>query len=186
MLVAAAIALLLVVYLRPFARQSDIVGLPLPQLELEPLTGGSQSLRAADLRGQVVLLNFWGTWCGPCVSEFPHLVKLADKLANQEGFRMVLISCEGAKETNDELRQATYEFLRERDVSLPTYADPGQFTRRAVLMVSGEPGFFYPTTLILDGQGIIRGYWDGYRPGAVDEMGRLIDELLVNASQPAK
>lgn len=50
-------------------------GLTAPPFSLERYSGGSLSLE--ELRGRVVMLDFWATWCPPCVAEMPHLVKLA-------------------------------------------------------------------------------------------------------------
>jgi len=61
-------------------------------------------------------------------------------------------------------------------VDLPTYADPRSVARAAVDAVAGFDG--YPTTLILDRQGVIRGVWVGYAPGAERQMQRLIEQLL--------
>ena len=59
------------------ARQAKTVeqGKPAPMFEAERLGGGT--LELADLRGKVVMLDFWATWCPPCVEEMPTLVKLA-------------------------------------------------------------------------------------------------------------
>ncbi len=50
-------------------------GKPAPELEAERLGGGS--LKLSDFKGKVVMLDFWATWCPPCVEEMPTLVKLA-------------------------------------------------------------------------------------------------------------
>lgn len=53
-------------------------GLPLTAPDLEILTIGGDTLHLADLRGSIVLVNFWATWCAPCLTEMPALQAVAD------------------------------------------------------------------------------------------------------------
>lgn len=68
---------------------SPEVGAPAPAFELEDLAGGRH--RLADFAGRVVVLNFWATWCPPCVTEMPSLQELADDLG-PEGLEVVAVS----------------------------------------------------------------------------------------------
>ena len=68
-----------------------------------------------ESNGQVVLFNFWATWCAPCREEMPQLVELEAKLRGR-GFRLVTIS---ADETED--RAAALEFARRNNVPSPAY-----------------------------------------------------------------
>jgi len=60
---------------------TEIVGQPLPAFELTDLDGNTRSIR--DWRGQVMLINFWATWCAPCRREMPDLMALQEELAGQ-------------------------------------------------------------------------------------------------------
>lgn len=71
----------------------------------------------ADLRGKVVLVNFWATWCPPCRKEMPDLQALYDKYKDQ-GFVVLAISDEEAAKVNP--------FLGERKISYPVLLDPGR------------------------------------------------------------
>ena len=162
----------------PSGERHPAVGSRMPTLTLVPLTGDPPPITAADLKGRVTLINFWGTWCPPCRDELPHLVKLVDEYSVRPDFRAVLISCGEADDPEVEpLRAETEAFLREAKLKLPTYADPNAETRRSLVSFFGGD-FPYPTTLILDRQGVIRGAWTGYEPYYTDEMRELVKRLL--------
>lgn len=176
-LVFGALAIgLVLVWLSLPARQAKLAS-----VDLRPLVGNAKPLGLDDLRGKVVLMSFWGTWCSPCRAEFPHLVELNRNWHDSPRFQTVLVSCPVGKEDMDELRQQTLAFLKVSPANVPIYADPEYRTRWAVGEAVGFGG--YPTTLVLDGEGMIRGKWVGYGPGREVEINNLIRELL---SEPAK
>ncbi len=161
----------------PEIRQSSLVGHRLPHLQLAPLNGAERSIGLDDLTGHVTLLDFWGTWCPPCREEIPHIATLAAKYKDAPGFQVLAVSC-GTDDREDvgELRADTFEFLQQQHLDLPTYFDPQAFTRQGIDMIGGFQG--YPTTLVLDRQGIIRGAWVGYQTGDERDIERVIAELL--------
>lgn len=160
------------------------VGKKMPFLALDPLTGDSKKVEFADFAGHVTVLNFWGTWCPPCRREFPHIVELADKLAKNDAFRLYAVSCGGdARENVDELRDETQRFLEAFKTKLPTYTDPGGETRRSLIAGLGLEGFGYPTTLVIDGDNVVRGLWVGYQPGTEREIEELVEKLLKQGSE---
>ncbi len=61
-----------------------------PALVFQDLEGGSHTLE--DLRGKFVVLNFWATWCGPCVEEWPALARLAERMAERDDVVVVAVS----------------------------------------------------------------------------------------------
>jgi cytochrome c biogenesis protein CcmG, thiol:disulfide interchange protein DsbE len=179
--IAAAVACIYLALVRPQRGSHGAhpaVGRSLPALELAPLTGVTAPVTLAELRGQVVLLNFWGTWCGPCKEEFPHIALLAEMLKDRPQFRLLSVSCEVRGQTDDELRDETREFLRLMHSSVPTYSDPDSYTRRQVAMALDDENFGYPTTVVLDQAGVIRGVWIGYDEGVVREMEQVVGTLL--------
>jgi thiol-disulfide isomerase/thioredoxin len=155
------------------------IGRKLLYLQLEGLTGDSKAVSLEDLIGHVTLVNFWGTWCVPCQFEFPHVVELAEKFGSHDDFRIYPVSCGGeARENLEVLRGETEAFLRSRHVSLPTYADQNAASRQAMAVLLDLGDFAYPTTLVLDRRGTIRGFWLGYERGSEREMQSLVEKLL--------
>jgi thiol-disulfide isomerase/thioredoxin len=156
------------------------VGKPLPSLELVPLTGNVGPVSTAELSGKVVLMNFWGTWCGPCQQEFPHLAALASRFSDQDDFQMISVSCgaDGGYEDVDELRQNTIRFLDTMQSTLPTHCDPDTSARQALMESIGFPS--YPMTLVIDRTGVVRGVWNGYALGVERSMESLVATLLVS------
>jgi thiol-disulfide isomerase/thioredoxin len=179
----AAIGLLLLAYLiwrpRPGHNQGPnhpAVGQPVVLHELEPLTGGGETFTRANLRGKVTLVNLWGTWCGPCEEEFPYLVAIYESFKNQRDFQYVSISYPGEPQPLSELREATGEFLTRQRASHPTYYDQAGQTAGALEMIDVQPAF--PTTLVIDGDGILRGVWQGYNRASMAEIEELVAKLL--------
>ncbi|HXM95910.1 MAG TPA: TlpA disulfide reductase family protein [Candidatus Dormibacteraeota bacterium] len=136
----ALAAAILVAFALPSYRQGEasIAGKPAQNFSLE-LAGKPQHL--SDFKGKVVVLNFWATWCPPCVEETPALNRLQRYIDARGG--MVL----GVSVDDD---AAAYEkFLTDQAVSFPTYRDPTKKSAR-------EYGTsIYPETYIIDRRGKI-------------------------------
>ena len=78
-----------------------------------------------------------------------------------------------------ELRESTGDFLRRMGVDHPTYHDPGAATLLALHAIGVDDAF--PTTIVVDRQGTIRGVWRGYHYSAIAEIEQLLKELLATA-----
>jgi thiol-disulfide isomerase/thioredoxin len=154
------------------------VGLALKHLALEPLTGADRPLMLDDLAGKVVLINIWGTWCGPCLIELPHLKELAEHYRAVPGFRFVSVSCSPPGAIDPELAENTAALLKELQADFPTYGDPREETRGEIARVAGERNLPYPTSVILGRDGKVRALWFGYREGLTTEMREVIDAAL--------
>ena len=158
------------------------VGSQLQDIDLRPLTFEGGPVRIDDLRGKVVMLNYWGTWCPPCRVEFPHVVQLNKRFRDDDDFLMLSVSClPGLGGDSRSLKNETASYLRSQEADFPAYSDLQGNSRRALMRVAELDSFGFPTTLILDRDNSIQGFWQGYRKGSEDEMEQLIDELLNKA-----
>lgn len=162
------------------------IGKRMNSLSLRPLTFAGDPVTLDDLEGKVVVLNFWGTWCPPCRAELPHVAELEHRYRDNERCRVLAVSC-GATGPDPiselpELHRQTQQLLDDTHLDLPAYADPEGRTRRALVQSAKLDGFGYPTTVVFDAQGVIRGLWIGYAPGLEKEIERLVASLLAKST----
>ena len=139
------------------------IGQPAPEFTSNDLQGRELSL--ADLKGKVVLLNFWGLWCAPCRTELPELGALYDELKGQP-FEILAIN------VGDE-SDAVARYLLEAGISFPVVADQGHSRLYGVRT--------YPTNVILDPRGIVRMYKKGYKPNTSQELKAVVMTLIARA-----
>lgn len=133
-----------------------------PDLTVKDLDGKDVTLSA--LKGSVVLVNFWATWCPPCKEEIPSMIKLNRAMAGK-AFRMLAISIdEGGKDAVNTF------FKGSRD--LPVYLD----TDGKASKTYGTTGV--PETFIVDKQGIIQKKIVGGMDWSSPEVIAYMDELL--------
>ncbi len=132
---------------------------PAPEVDLTTLDG--KPLKVSELRGQVVLLNFWATWCVPCRSEIPSLNAMQRDLSGR-GFKVVGVTTE---DSADLVRDYQKDVKQEYTVAL---GDAGVANKYAVGVL--------PTTFIIDRQGRIRHKIIGEKSRAQFEA--LINPLL--------
>lgn len=139
-LVLAFIAGLLFLFAHPDYRQGEPSLRGRKEIDF-PLTLQGKPARLSDMRGKVVVLNFWATWCPPCVDEAPSLNLLQQRIAARGG--VVL----GVSVDDD---QSAYEsFLRSYAINFPTYRD-------ATKKIAADYGTrMYPETYVIDRQGRI-------------------------------
>lgn len=170
--------------LRPYLITHDngmnhpAVGKPLESIQLVPLTANAEPVSSDDMAGHVTMINFWGTWCPPCVKEFPHLAELADRYSGRDDFSFLSVSCPGSTDDDLEaLKNDTQSFLRSHKSKLAVFADPQSVTQKSAAR-AGAFDFGYPTTVVLDRQGIIRAVWNGYVTGVEHQMEEVVHKLL--------
>jgi peroxiredoxin len=123
--------------------------LPAPDFTLNGQSGKPVALD--QFKGQVVMLNFWASWCGPCRQEFPLLDDIYKKY-NKLGFIMIGVNVEpDSKAAND--------WLKQTPVTFPILYD----TDSKVSKLYGVAGM--PSTVIVDRKGTVRMIHRGYQPG---------------------
>jgi thiol-disulfide isomerase/thioredoxin len=105
-----------------------------------------------NAQGKAVLVNIWATWCGPCVEEFPHIVELQNKYADQ--LQVVFISADFTED-----RERALEFLKEQNVTWETYFKTGK-DEPFINAISTEWSGALPFTKIYNKNGEITSYWE--------------------------
>lgn len=127
---------------------------------LKDLSGADVSL--ADLRGQVVLVNFWATWCTPCQEEMP-ILEAYYQAHQEDGFVVVAVNV-------GEDAEVAAAYVQERGYTFPVWSDPPG----KQVMSLGIRGL--PASLFLDRAGRLRQFWSG--PVDQEVLDRLVLPLL--------
>ncbi|MFQ5636222.1 MAG: TlpA disulfide reductase family protein [Gammaproteobacteria bacterium] len=109
------------------------------------------AVRLSDLKGQVVMINFWASWCGPCRQEMPLLEAIHRKY-ERLGFTLLGVNVE----ENPADAQA---WLADRPVSFPVLYDPANAVSKQYDVVA------MPSTVLIDRRGRVRYLHHGYKPG---------------------
>jgi len=146
----------------PMARraESPLIGKPAPSFTLQDLNGKQVSL--SDFKGKVVLLDFWATWCGPCVRTIPHLDALHKKYKDQ-GLVVIGINNERNHAKVKEFAKARISYI----ILLDADKQFRQYGARSI-----------PTAFYIDKDGMIRYRDVGFRQGKEKEMEQKVKELL--------
>jgi peroxiredoxin len=144
------------------ASAATAVGTAAPDFTLRSL--GGPNMRLQEQRGQVVLVNFWATWCGPCRKEMPHLNRIADKYKSS-GLVMLGVN------VDDDVRNAA-EVAAKLGVRFPVLLD----TDKKVIRLYDLNAM--PSTLVIDRSGRVRYLHRGYQDGYEDLYDKQIRDLL--------
>ncbi|MFT5082115.1 MAG: thiol-disulfide isomerase/thioredoxin [Lentisphaeria bacterium] len=147
-----------------FAAKDKHVELSGPALDFTLKSTAGKNVRLSDLRGRVVMLNFWASWCGPCRQEMPLLDQLSQRY-EPAGFTMLGVNVEADQKAADNL-------LREIPVSFPVLYDP---TSKVSALYRVEA---MPSTILIDCDGNMNYLHRGYVPGDEKTYKKRIKTLL--------
>jgi len=145
-----------------FAASADELSGPAPGFSLTSRAGEQVSLE--DLKGQVVMINFWATWCVPCRREMPHLEALHQRYSDL-GFTLLGVNVEPDA-------SGVEKFLKETPVSFPVLYDPANEVSKLYDVIA------MPSTVMVDRNGNLRYMHHGYQPGYEHEYQAQIRALL--------
>jgi peroxiredoxin len=145
------------------AEKSPLLGKPAPAIEQELLGGGHFSLKERQSK-KVILLDFWATWCGPCVKEMPVVAKVVE----QYGDKDVALYCVNQREDTDTIRA----FLEETKLDV-----------NVILDADGDVGTDYgvsgiPVLVLIDKAGIVQSVHVGFSPDLEETLKQELDALL--------
>ncbi len=128
---------------RASGRGEQLLGKPAPLFYESAVNGWSQSL--AKYKGKVVLLDFWATWCGPCVKEMPNVKKIYEKFKGKD-FVIIGISL-------DTERKKLRNYIREKKISWPIVFDGRGWKNKVAQKYEVHA---IPFTVLIDRKGIVR------------------------------
>ncbi|MDB6088931.1 MAG: thiol-disulfide isomerase-like protein [Gammaproteobacteria bacterium] len=155
----AAMAAALLIALPCLAASSSS---PAPQFTLG--ARGGREVNLAQYKGQVVMLNFWASWCGPCRQEMPLLENIYKKY-NKLGFTLLGVNVEPDSKAAD-------DWLKQTPVSFPILYDKESKVSKLY------DGSGMPSTVIIDRKGNLRVLHHGYKPGDENEYLDSIRSLI--------
>jgi len=92
---------------------------PAASITLEPISLSRWQQKLASYRGQIVVVDFWATWCGPCLERFPHMVALASKYGREGRIRFVSMSLDD-RDDRPALQRAL-DFLKRQNAAFENY-----------------------------------------------------------------
>lgn len=143
---------------------------PAPAFDLTDLGGGRMTL--AGLKGKVVILDFWATWCGPCIAEIPEYKEFWHKNQSR-GVDVVGVVFDSGPP------QEIADFVREHQIPYR------QLLGDDKLLAAYDANVGFPTTFVIDAQGLILTKIEGAIPKKFDRLQKTVDEALATKAAGA-
>ena len=153
---------ILVIFAASSLASSSLEGQVAPDFVLKSASG--ENLRLSEYRGDVVMINFWATWCGPCRQEMPLLDELYGRY-QRVGFKLLGINID------DDSRRAM-KMVQELGVTFPVLFDENKEVSKLYKVDA------MPVTILVDREGQVRHVHHGYKPGYEDKYLTEIRSLL--------
>lgn len=138
------------------------IGEAVPFFEMK--TSGKELIKSDELKGKVVVMDFWATWCAPCRKLTVQLDSILGKYRSNTHFFMMGVNY---REVNLE---AANTYWRNHKYTFPMVSDNDVFGKKI--------GAGNPTILVIDGNGIVRGRWDLLLPQTANEIEAMVKSLL--------
>lgn len=135
---------------------------PAPDFALK--SGNGKNLRLSEYRGDVVMINFWASWCGPCRQEMPLLDELFQEY-EPLGFTILGVNVE-------ENSAKAKDLLKKLPVSFPVLFDNTSKVSKLYDVVA------MPSTVLIDRDGNMRYLHQGYKPGYIEQYQQQVRELI--------
>ena len=156
---------------RPPGIDSQLVGKPAPDFHLELLGSGGKKFRLSEQKGHVVILDFWATWCGPCLQAMPQVEKVAHEFEDQ-GVQLIAVNLEEPAKTISNMLER-----HKLKVTVAMDIDGVAATKYEATAI--------PQTVIIDRDGKVARLFVGGGPKLADELRDALREVLTG-SAPAK
>ena len=142
--------------------ESDASNVPAVDFAFEDSEGNMQN--TAALRGKVVFINFWASWCPPCRAEFPSIEALYSNYKDNPNMFFLMIN-----EDND--LAAAHRYLEKENYTVPFYKSKGNVSEE---IYTG----MLPTTIVLDKEGKVRLHHTGFANYVSDKFMKQIEDLM--------
>ena len=162
-IIGIVVALLMVKH--PSGPEPITIGSAVPDIEL--IDSNQNKLRISEMKGSVLFINFWATWCEPCIEELPSIETLFRHFSNNPRFQVITILFK------DDTQRALM-YMQQNGYTFPVYLNPDD-SAATLFKITGVP-----ETYIIDKQGILRNkiigpeQWDS--PVILETLNRLTNE----------